>query len=325
MGWARRANKDQLGFVLDIERGYWAKNQDDDRGRRRSGSRSRRATARVIPFVEDHRNCLLVDLADSARPDGECLAAGGAEERDPGRSTSWRTTSWPSSPCPATRPAAHPALRGGRRWGRRAASSARSARCCSARWRARRSTSATSTRRPATTCAAPCAPRRLRSRLLRLPAELPEPARPPACSTGSSITRAAAAACATRTVEASPTGLTRAEHLQMLMNQAGSRARAALARSLLEKHDLRLPSHAQKLDRGLLHPARLPLRRGPGRRLHRRPAARLSRSARRATPPRPPAWRTSATRSSASITRTTGGDHRQVSRTSSARQREASA
>jgi very-short-patch-repair endonuclease len=51
------------------------------------------------------------------------------------------------------------------------------------------------------------------------------------------------------TVETSPTNLTRSEHLKILMNQAGS----ALERSwleLLEKHNLRLPSHAQKLIEG---------------------------------------------------------------------------
>ena len=32
LGWRRRKNKDQTGYVLDVERGYWAKNQavEDD-------------------------------------------------------------------------------------------------------------------------------------------------------------------------------------------------------------------------------------------------------------------------------------------------------
>ncbi len=29
LGWARRKNKDQLGFVLDTERGYWAKSEQE--------------------------------------------------------------------------------------------------------------------------------------------------------------------------------------------------------------------------------------------------------------------------------------------------------
>lgn len=57
MGWRRRKPGDAPGFVLDVERGYWARNQvvedDDDRDPLSP------KTLRVIPFVEDHRNCLL--------------------------------------------------------------------------------------------------------------------------------------------------------------------------------------------------------------------------------------------------------------------------
>jgi ATP-dependent helicase YprA (DUF1998 family) len=62
MGWSRRANREQLGFVLDTERGYWARNDQavvDDPEDPLSG-----ATRRVIPFVEDHRNCLLFQPAE---------------------------------------------------------------------------------------------------------------------------------------------------------------------------------------------------------------------------------------------------------------------
>jgi len=58
LGWMRRRNKDQYGFVLDTERGYWAKNEqsaddpDDPMSPR---------TDRVIPYVEDRRNCLLFE------------------------------------------------------------------------------------------------------------------------------------------------------------------------------------------------------------------------------------------------------------------------
>jgi len=48
------------------------------------------------------------------------------------------------------------------------------------------------------------------------------------------------------TVEASPTNLTRAEHLHTLMNQAGSEQERSWLQ-LLERQNLRLPSHAQKL------------------------------------------------------------------------------
>src|SRR5207244_4429088 len=58
LGWARRQEKNQFGFVLDTERGYWAKDTitttdpDDPVSVR---------TTRVIPYVEDTRNCLLIE------------------------------------------------------------------------------------------------------------------------------------------------------------------------------------------------------------------------------------------------------------------------
>lgn len=61
VGWKRRANQSQLGFVLDIERGYWAKEkeeQSDEQGNPLSGR-----TKRVIPFVEDTKNSLLFEYA----------------------------------------------------------------------------------------------------------------------------------------------------------------------------------------------------------------------------------------------------------------------
>ncbi len=57
-GWRRRRQHDQTGFVLDVERGFWARNQalDDDPDDPLSPR-----TERVIPYVEDRRNCLLVE------------------------------------------------------------------------------------------------------------------------------------------------------------------------------------------------------------------------------------------------------------------------
>jgi very-short-patch-repair endonuclease len=68
MGWSRRTNPNQLGFVLDTQRGYWARDDQatpDDPDDPLSGS-----TRRVIPFVEDRRNCLLIE------PAGDLDAAG---------------------------------------------------------------------------------------------------------------------------------------------------------------------------------------------------------------------------------------------------------
>jgi len=57
-GPVRRKRKDVLGFVLDTERGYWSKEEEsaDDPGDPMSPR-----TLRVIPYVEDWRNCLLFD------------------------------------------------------------------------------------------------------------------------------------------------------------------------------------------------------------------------------------------------------------------------
>ena len=59
LGWTRRKNKGRLGYVLDLERGYWAVNEqtkesdeDDPLGVN---------TQRVIPYVEDRRNCLIFE------------------------------------------------------------------------------------------------------------------------------------------------------------------------------------------------------------------------------------------------------------------------
>ncbi|MDI6817045.1 MAG: DEAD/DEAH box helicase [Actinomycetota bacterium] len=59
LGWTRRKNKEQFGFVLDTERGFWAKNDqmaDEDIADPMSPK-----TSRVIPYVEDRKNCLIVE------------------------------------------------------------------------------------------------------------------------------------------------------------------------------------------------------------------------------------------------------------------------
>jgi len=59
LGWRRRKEKNLYGFVLDTERGFWQRNEqvgDDGPDDPMSPM-----TARVIPFVEDRRNCLLIE------------------------------------------------------------------------------------------------------------------------------------------------------------------------------------------------------------------------------------------------------------------------
>jgi ATP-dependent helicase YprA (DUF1998 family) len=66
-GWKRRRDEAQLGFVLDVERGYWAKDTqavadepDDPVGP---------VTRRVVPFVEDRKNCLLIQPSQPLAPE----------------------------------------------------------------------------------------------------------------------------------------------------------------------------------------------------------------------------------------------------------------
>ena len=58
LGWRRREKQPQYGFLLDIETGAWErrKGEEDDK----QDPLSQQRTQRVIPFVEDSRNCLLL-------------------------------------------------------------------------------------------------------------------------------------------------------------------------------------------------------------------------------------------------------------------------
>ncbi len=59
LGWVRRKETSQYGFILDTERGYWARNEQ--MGEVDSNDPLSKRIARVIPFVEDHRNSLLFE------------------------------------------------------------------------------------------------------------------------------------------------------------------------------------------------------------------------------------------------------------------------
>ena len=59
LGWRRRRDKEIYGFILDTERGYWARNQQAIEEDPEDPMSPR--TERVIPFVEDRRNCLLLE------------------------------------------------------------------------------------------------------------------------------------------------------------------------------------------------------------------------------------------------------------------------
>lgn len=59
-GWKKRANPNEYGFVLDIERGYWASNKalaDHDHDDPLSSH-----VKRVVPYVEDRRNAIALEF-----------------------------------------------------------------------------------------------------------------------------------------------------------------------------------------------------------------------------------------------------------------------
>jgi len=67
LGWTRRKNKDQLGFVLDTERGFWARSDRETTADPEDPISA--STQRVIPYVEDTRNCLMVRLEEDHSPE----------------------------------------------------------------------------------------------------------------------------------------------------------------------------------------------------------------------------------------------------------------
>jgi hypothetical protein len=64
VGWRRRRRQQEHGFLLDVERGYWATNADADDGDREDPM-NRARIKRVVPFVQDSRNALTFELVAS--------------------------------------------------------------------------------------------------------------------------------------------------------------------------------------------------------------------------------------------------------------------
>jgi len=63
LGWTRRKNQGQYGFMLDIERGYWSRNEQAEE--ESEGDPLSARVERVIPYVEDRKNCLLFQASSS--------------------------------------------------------------------------------------------------------------------------------------------------------------------------------------------------------------------------------------------------------------------
>ena len=70
-GWRRSLPGTPEGFVLDVERGYWARNQVDTNDADGNSNPMSQVTERVVPYVEDRRNCLLIkpELPDGLEED----------------------------------------------------------------------------------------------------------------------------------------------------------------------------------------------------------------------------------------------------------------
>jgi superfamily II DNA/RNA helicase/very-short-patch-repair endonuclease len=72
LGWRRRKEPERYGYVLDLERGRWLSESALDEGDDPlpSAEHVQRA-ARVIPYVEDRRNCLVYEPAEALDPGGQ--------------------------------------------------------------------------------------------------------------------------------------------------------------------------------------------------------------------------------------------------------------
>ncbi|OGO32969.1 MAG: hypothetical protein A2Z16_04630, partial [Chloroflexi bacterium RBG_16_54_18] len=66
LGWRRRTDPNLKGFLLDVERGYWAKQseQEDERDASIVDDPMSPRIQRVTPYVEDTKNCLLFEPAE---------------------------------------------------------------------------------------------------------------------------------------------------------------------------------------------------------------------------------------------------------------------
>ena len=62
LGWSRRAKPEEKGFGLDTERGYWSTRPQDNQDEGDSDPINKNATKVVVPYVEDSRNSLIVEL-----------------------------------------------------------------------------------------------------------------------------------------------------------------------------------------------------------------------------------------------------------------------
>ena len=58
LGWSNQRGNQPPGFILDLERGYWSRNQADDEDQDDATAQAR--TQRVVPYVKDTKNALVM-------------------------------------------------------------------------------------------------------------------------------------------------------------------------------------------------------------------------------------------------------------------------
>lgn len=241
-GWARRKDEAQLGFVLDIERGYWARAEDDDPDDEDRDPMSSR-TARVIPFVEDHRNCLLIDMATplSAAENASLQAAlkCAVQARYQLEDNELAVESLPSDDNPR-RILLYEAAEGGagvlRQLMNPGALNAVAREALSlCHFDADTGEDLRRAPRAKEDCEAACYDCLMSYQNQRYHRLLDR-----------QTIKEVLLKLRDASVESSPTSVSRAEHLQVLMNQAGSELERSWL-GLLERQNLHLPSHAQKL------------------------------------------------------------------------------
>ena len=68
LGWSSQGNNQVAGFNLDLERGYWSRNQADDQDQDDATAQAR--LQRVVPFVKDTKNALVMRF-EPPRPSPE--------------------------------------------------------------------------------------------------------------------------------------------------------------------------------------------------------------------------------------------------------------
>ena len=84
-GWKRRKDKNQLGFFINPLSGQWSKQDsqdpDGDGDDADGGDNDRVRPQRIVPFVEDHRNILIVAPPDNTLPDAAMATVQAALKR----------------------------------------------------------------------------------------------------------------------------------------------------------------------------------------------------------------------------------------------------